>query len=95
MSEAEPTLLEAYTAELRKRDVSEDTIALLSTIASLWIETLRKNPNRLSSSELTSKTMNHIALTFNQHFGPLWDMAIDPDRGFGRMGPQTYPFLIE
>jgi hypothetical protein len=93
MPAPEPTLLEAYIAELRKRDVPEDTIALLSTTASLWIDILRKNPNRLSSSELTSKTMNHIAVTFNKHFGPLWDMAIDPDRGFGQI--EKYPFLIK
>jgi hypothetical protein len=93
MSE-EPTLLDTYIKELRQQKVEEEKIALLSVVAKVWIDVLRKNPRRLSSEEITLITMRRIEGAFLAHLDPLWTPLIDPDQGFGRMGRGMRPMLI-
>lgn len=95
MSETEPTLLETYVNELKRQGVNDNTVAVLTSIASVWIDVLRRNPHRLSGPELTLLTMNEIDSLFRQHMDALWGLVIDPDQRFGRIGKSMHPFLIE
>lgn len=95
MSVSEPTLLETYVVALRRQNVDEPTIALLSALATEWIDVLRHNPRRLGGNEITLLTVDRIDHLFRQHFDVLWSLVIDPDQGFGRMGTGMRPFLIE
>ncbi len=90
-----PTLLATYVTALERQNVPAETIALLKPMAAAWIEVLRQNPNRLTGSEITLVTIEEISTIFVNHFDILWMMVIDPDQGFGRMGRNKHPFLIE
>jgi hypothetical protein len=87
-------LLDDYVTALELQRVDKETIDLLIPIVKIWIETVRRNPNRLSGEEIKLVTMAQVEKIFSRHLETLWGMVIDPEQGYGRIGLNMRPMLL-